>query len=607
VAELRSSGAEVVVLQADVAQSADVARVLAEVRATCPPLRGVFHAAMTLDDATLQTLGPDRFKKVMGPKAAGAWNLHAQTSGDPLEYFVMYSSAAATLGNPGQANYAAANLFLDQLAHYRHAQGLPALTVNWGAIEDTGFVARHALGTHLKRLGLTGMPSSLLLEALGALLGSGATHAMVADIDWNILPGHRAPRYACVRSASPQSDSVADPAERGAAQAILTAAAEQRAALVQGWLRDLVAGILAIAPSKLDAGRPLTAMGLDSLMAVELGTSIKRQLGLEVTTMTFMRGPTLVELAGELLGMLEKTSPVPATIVVPVTAPEKRTRIAAKAPANTTIPAAEATAASERLVIPIRKPGSAVPLFLGTDFTGSYQALDALAALLGDDQPVYALQTPVLQAHTSSWLTMKELASALADMVRAICPAGPYRLGGWSIGGLIALEAARRLEAHGPVEFVALLDARPPRREFFRKFLWSRMPRFLGPVLRRADAVEAGQQTRPDAVRELTSDTALGKVQARLQRAGHLPPDFKLGRLLYHIHLMDGYRIDPYPGRVLLLQAAEVLAGDPAGHDSAFGWPAFCPQLETISVPGNISRCCVSRTSPPWPANWRRF
>src|SRR5262249_8201243 len=143
VAALEQAGARVKVARADVARHEQLAPLLAEVRRTMPPLRGVIHAAMVLDDATLPRLTPERFEAVLAPKAVGGWNLLRLTLDDPLDHFVFFSSAAAVIGNRGQGNYVAANLFLDALARHRRALGLPGLSVNWTAVADVGYVAQH--------------------------------------------------------------------------------------------------------------------------------------------------------------------------------------------------------------------------------------------------------------------------------------------------------------------------------------------------------------------------------------------------------------------------------------------------------------------------------
>ena len=111
-----------------------------------PPLRGVFHLAMVIDDAPLSALTPERMLSVLEPKAQGAWLLHEATRERALDCFVMFSSVSSIFGNPAQGNYSAANAFLDALAHHRRALGLPALTINWGVLGGEGYVARNTRG-----------------------------------------------------------------------------------------------------------------------------------------------------------------------------------------------------------------------------------------------------------------------------------------------------------------------------------------------------------------------------------------------------------------------------------------------------------------------------
>src|SRR6185503_18673039 len=121
-----------------------LAAALNKVRQESPPLGGVIHAAAVLDDGLLLQLTPERLRRVMAPKVSGAWNLHTLTRTDALDFFVLFSSASGLLGAPGQANYAAANAYLDALAHYRRAQGQPALSINWGPWSEVGLAAAQA-------------------------------------------------------------------------------------------------------------------------------------------------------------------------------------------------------------------------------------------------------------------------------------------------------------------------------------------------------------------------------------------------------------------------------------------------------------------------------
>ena len=149
------------------------------------PLRGVMHAAMVLDDAPIERLTEERMWKAMAPKIMGAWHLHALTAEIPLDFFVLFSSFASIVGNPGQANYVAGNAFLDALAYYRRERGLPALAINWGVVGEVGHVAASAEMTdRLDRLGLKAMPLSETLDALEQLMSSDAVQVGVAEVEW---------------------------------------------------------------------------------------------------------------------------------------------------------------------------------------------------------------------------------------------------------------------------------------------------------------------------------------------------------------------------------------------------------------------------------------
>lgn len=138
---MRQKGADITIVTADVAMESQLDAALTAVRRGNPPLRGVVHAAGVLDNAPIVSLDAEQLARVMAPKVEGAWNVHAATTDDPLDFFVLFSSAVSILGSPGQGNYAAANSFLDALAHHRRQLGLPGISINWGPWAEIGLVA----------------------------------------------------------------------------------------------------------------------------------------------------------------------------------------------------------------------------------------------------------------------------------------------------------------------------------------------------------------------------------------------------------------------------------------------------------------------------------
>ncbi len=183
---LRRAGARVEIVTGDVARDGDLVRAVEKV---VPPLRGVLHAAGILENAPILNLDAGVLSRVMASKVEGAWNLHAATLSLPLDFFVLFSSAVSVLGSPGQANYAAANAFLDGLARYRRATGLPALSINWGPWADFGLAreGRYVDGEGAGSMGLKGIRSDHGLEVLGRAIRSELDQLVALPFDLRAL------------------------------------------------------------------------------------------------------------------------------------------------------------------------------------------------------------------------------------------------------------------------------------------------------------------------------------------------------------------------------------------------------------------------------------
>ncbi|HZX68934.1 MAG TPA: SDR family NAD(P)-dependent oxidoreductase, partial [Candidatus Elarobacter sp.] len=301
IAAWREAGADVVVRQADVTRYDDVA---AAVRDAGPSLRGVIHCASVLDDAPIGELSWERFATVMRPKALGAWNLHRATSSVPLDFFVMFSSWASLVGARGGANYAAANLALDSLAHLRRAHGLPALSINWGAWSDIGWATRLAGGLPV-RLGFSPMKPGDGASALETALHlAGNAQVAIAPIDWPVLiarAGRSLPSVCADlvasygrRAAAPAKSTVASLAD-----ALAAATPRGRTAVAVGHLQELAAKALGIEdPATIDPEQPLADLGMDSILAVELRNTVARSLRADVATTLLFDYPTIAALAG---------------------------------------------------------------------------------------------------------------------------------------------------------------------------------------------------------------------------------------------------------------------------------------------------------------------
>ncbi len=302
IAELRGMGAETLAVKADAGSQDDVKRLFAEIRATGRPLKGVFHLAMVIDDALLSELTPERFATVMRPKALGAWLMHEQTKAMDLDAFVMFSSASSIFGNPGQGNYAAANAFLDSLAHHRRALGLPALAVNWGVLGGEGYVARNEkVAEYLSRQGTSSLEPDEVVSLLESFLDAGATQVASLRIDW----GKWRQSFRGLQD-NPLVERILTSGvefEESAGQAgdwrvrIEAAAPDEREAVIVQALQEVVGSVLRVKPESLRPDQPLTDLGLDSLMGVEIENLIETSIGVTLPPASLMRARTIGQIA----------------------------------------------------------------------------------------------------------------------------------------------------------------------------------------------------------------------------------------------------------------------------------------------------------------------
>lgn len=319
--DLTTQGIQVQVLACDISDPAAVARMVEHVRKTCPLIQGVLHAAAVFDDALVHNLDAARMEAVFAPKLLGAWNLHQATLGIPLEHFVLYSSITTAIGNPGQANYVAANAGLEGLAEMRRRLGLPAVCVGWGPIGDAGYLTRNeavrdSLG---QRLGKPPLRTLQALDELDDLLPHGSSLA-VANFDWNtlarLLPSATRGRFAAL-NRSLKSTGLSEN-EADFKTLIAGKSPEEVAVIVQQWVVIEVAQILAIGADRIDPTRSLHDLGLDSLMAVELALGLEQRFGIQLPVMMLNESPTAEKvtqrIVEKLLGSSDQTDAAANTV-----------------------------------------------------------------------------------------------------------------------------------------------------------------------------------------------------------------------------------------------------------------------------------------------------
>lgn len=302
VEKLTKAGIKVTVIKADIGSPKDVKSLIATLRKSRTPLKGVFHLAMVIDDAPLAALTSERLRVVMAPKAHGAWLLHENTKDLDLDCFVMFSSVSSIFGNPAQGNYAAANAFLDSLSHHRRALGLPALAINWGVLGGEGYVARNErVAEFLARQGTAALTPGEVTTLMESFLTAHSTQVAAIRVDWakwrqsfRGMQENPLVERIFASGVEIQESGGGSGDWRGKIQA---ASADERDGVIGQAVRDVVGSVLRVKPDSLRDDQPLTDLGLDSLMGVEIENLIESSIGVALPPTSLMRARTIGQIA----------------------------------------------------------------------------------------------------------------------------------------------------------------------------------------------------------------------------------------------------------------------------------------------------------------------
>ncbi len=326
ITELEQVGAHITIIQGDIARREDVLRALDA--AANPPLRGIFHAAGALDDGAISQQNWSRFQSVLAAKIDGAQLLHELTADMQIDYFVLYSSVASLFGSAGQANHSAANAFLDALAHARHANGLAGVSINWGAWAEVGAAAERGVGERASQNGIGSIPPEQGLAILEQLISQGEPQVGVTPIQWPIFLQRYANRSVppffaeFVGALRPSSPIAALAAQPDVLRRLEEAPPQRRRDILLGFVQAEAAYVLALPAAQVDEKTPLSALGLDSLMAVELRNRLGAGLALArplPATLVFDY-PTITAITGYLADEALHLTPPTATKDAPAAA-----------------------------------------------------------------------------------------------------------------------------------------------------------------------------------------------------------------------------------------------------------------------------------------------
>jgi acyl transferase domain-containing protein/surfactin synthase thioesterase subunit/acyl carrier protein len=443
--ELRHRGARVQVVAADLGEEADARRLIEGLRGL-PPLRGVIHAAGVLDNALVGQMDLERFERVARAKAAGAWLLHRLTLGLELDFFVLHSTLLSLIGSAGQSNYTAANAFLDGLGSHRRALGLPATVINWTAWAEAGLATTAGRSNEeaWRAMGLAYLPPADGMELFGRLMHPPVEEAAVALADWTRYARQFGRRPALLAHVADE----ATPAPGARADDIH----QRRVAFVER-VRQEVAEQMGF-DEPIDSRRPLSELGLDSLMSVNVASRLESVLGVPVPVAKLIRGPSIERLVDDIAPELvegdgaaaqSRPAPDPAAVQVGVSKVE----------------------GDGWLVFPRPNPLAKVRLFCFPYAGGNAAVYRPWAERLRPDIELVAVDPPgrAARVHERPIDDFDRFFDALLP-VMARCTDRPMAFYGHCLGGITLYEAARRLRAQRGFELrhVFVSSSRPPRR-----------------------------------------------------------------------------------------------------------------------------------------------
>ncbi|HEY1768311.1 MAG TPA: SDR family NAD(P)-dependent oxidoreductase [Terracidiphilus sp.] len=320
---VRAKGAIVEHHRTDILDLSQVRQLVSEISRTMPPLRGLMHAAAVIDDALLTSLAPDRFDAVFGPKIRGTWHLHQATLGLPLDFFMMFSSIASVLPQPGHGSYSAANSFMDAFAGYRRGLGMPASAINWAGWLGLGLARETGTSRTIEAYEAEGFGSFERDEALyllGQALRADPVQALAARIDADkLISTHEGvpPLFREVASLDPRSPSAKTSFAGGESfldELHAAATYAEKLLKLETLLRAEVSRVLKLAPERIGANQPFGQMGIDSLMALEFIRRVNGALGLALPATAVFNYPSINALAIQIaqrLGVIPAAAPAP--------------------------------------------------------------------------------------------------------------------------------------------------------------------------------------------------------------------------------------------------------------------------------------------------------
>jgi acyl transferase domain-containing protein/acyl-CoA synthetase (AMP-forming)/AMP-acid ligase II/acyl carrier protein/NAD(P)-dependent dehydrogenase (short-subunit alcohol dehydrogenase family)/SAM-dependent methyltransferase len=307
--ELVKRRIKVLLVKADVSVADDVDDIFEIAKENGLKIKGIIHSAGVLDDAVIMNQTMEKFRNVLEPKAKSAWLLYERTKKSALQFYLMYSSIASVLGSAGQANHSSANSFLDSLSKFIQAKGLRAMSINWGVWSDVGSAAEKGADKQEKISGIETISPSEGISALRKVFDSNIAQLGVFKIDWN--------KYNSQIKNSLTSEMISEETtqeeltgkknvKESLADKLSHTEEQDQLGLLQEYFRKLISSIMGLEPEDIEPDIPLSSMGLDSLMAIELKNRVNIELGVNLNLVRYMEETDINQLSSELKEQIPK-------------------------------------------------------------------------------------------------------------------------------------------------------------------------------------------------------------------------------------------------------------------------------------------------------------
>jgi len=545
---LENQGAKLWIAQADAANLQQMQAVVAKANERFGPINGVIHAAGLAGGGVIQRKTPDIAASVLTPKVDGSVVLHTLFKDAKLDFLLLCSSLSAIFEAFGQVDYCAANAFLDAYANYLRSQGIPAVSLNWDLWREVGMAVKTATPDSLRERReqemLLGIAPEEGREVFRLVMESALTRLVVSTQKLE-------PRMELATAAGlPEPEpNTADSAMRMHSRPELSVPLVVPRSNIELALVNIWQKLLGIEP--IGTQDDFFELGGDSLLAIGLISKIKEKLNKELSTASLYQAST-VEKQAILLMEQDDSSPWSP-------------------------------------LVDIQPEGSKPPLFCVHPAGGHAIGYYDLSRCLDKDQPFYGLQACGLEEGQKPYATAEEMAAFYLKTIKEHFPHGPYRLAGWSFGGLIAFELAQQFRAQGDeVAFLALFDTQLSDA-------------LTGDQVAEEDSAEILVNVMsvmiPDLsleeLRELDEEEQLHYVMDKALRVGFFPPgtDFMVFKRLWEVlisnrRIIQTYIPKVYEGKVSFFQAAELGKGLHVKTGEA--WQQFVAQeLDLHIIPGN--------------------